>query len=328
LAPMSTPDDDSGPKHNSRVHPNGVPVQEEKKPGEGAETLQRPPTPPLPVFLGLFVLTANAAAVNVICYAGTWSHFVSHVTGNTARFALRLSRNAEVSSHLLQVFAFTFGACLSGILIPRRQVEFGRSQYGLAMLLSSTMLFISWGIVESSQIGAMVLASMALGLQNGMGLTCCGAVVRTTHMTGVVTDIGVILGKMVRRRFCGSMPDAMELLQEFLTFKLLVMLYVAYASGSWTGAQLFDRFGDNAILVPAFISAVMGLMYVTYRVCVLKQAVVLKHDSAANGEVQDSAAVLSAIAGLEDDDDAGMARSSRGSVAAVSRDSVSKQNGL
>lgn len=67
--------------------------------------------------------------------------------------------------------------------------------YGLAMTGSSLLLFLSMFLFSSSVDAAVYLLCVACGLQNGIMSSYTGSVIRTTHMTGIVTDIGLIVGR-------------------------------------------------------------------------------------------------------------------------------------
>jgi uncharacterized membrane protein YoaK (UPF0700 family) len=43
-------------------------------------------------------------------------------------------------------------------------------------------------------------AALACGIQNAMASSYCGLVLRTTHVTGIVTDIGILIGHWLRHR--------------------------------------------------------------------------------------------------------------------------------
>jgi uncharacterized membrane protein YoaK (UPF0700 family) len=46
-----------------------------------------------------------------------------------------------------------------------------------------------------------IVLSIAMGLQNAMFTTFSSAVVRTTHVTGIATDIGLVVGYSIRNHF-------------------------------------------------------------------------------------------------------------------------------
>merc|ERR1719191_1161741 len=88
---------------------------------------------------------------------------------------------------------------MCGCLIEKSSVMVDRAFYGLAMMGTASLLVLST-ILEWHPI-APFLVSAACGLQNGMATSYSGAVIRTTHVTGIATDVGLISGRLLMQ-FC------------------------------------------------------------------------------------------------------------------------------
>ena len=98
-------------------------------------------------------------------------------------------------------------------------------------------------------------------------------------MTGVVTDIGVVIGHMiarqVRRLVARGKPDAAvreasvrkAVVDEWTQLKFLSVLLFSFSIGSAAGMGMFRAAGSNALLLPAIGEGVMGLGYFVYRTC-------------------------------------------------------------
>jgi uncharacterized membrane protein YoaK (UPF0700 family) len=83
--------------------------------------------------------------------------------------------------------------------------------------------------------------AFGMGIQNALCTTFSGAVVRTTHMTGMVTDLSVVLGKSIRARKC---KDAWKLW-------VFVPMVLSFMLGSYLGAVGFSELGNKALYVAA-----------------------------------------------------------------------------
>ena len=95
----------------------------------------------------------------------------------------------------LLVLSFLIGAYACGLLIDKNQVHFlGKAFYGLALVLNSSLL-VSAAFI-SGRLLPVCLVAVACGLQNAMCTSHFGAIIRTTHVTGTVTDIGSTLGRI------------------------------------------------------------------------------------------------------------------------------------
>ena len=131
------------------------------------------------------------------------------------------------------IAAFVLGAALSGV--------------SLLLLASIPMLERQW------IVGAWT-AAMACGLQNAMATTYSGAVVRTTHLSGMFTDIGIAIGHALRR-----MPLQTRRL------RLSMLIIAGFLCGAATGSLLFQAWSYRALLVPAGLTGAAGLTYTLYR---------------------------------------------------------------
>ena len=105
----------------------------------------------------------------------------------------------------------------------------------------------------------VVLLCFTMGLQNAVITKISGSVVRTTHLTGVITDLGIELGKRVywNRAEDASLAPVVADRERMATLALLV---VSFFLGGVLGAIGFKHFGYLATLPLAgmllFLSAV------------------------------------------------------------------------
>jgi uncharacterized membrane protein YoaK (UPF0700 family) len=189
------------------------------------------------VEVGGFWLAAIAGAVNAIGLLGFRHEAVSHVTGTSSLLSLAVARGemADALHLLLIVLAFLAGAIISGALTGNASLQLGR-RYGAALVLEAALLALA-----AMALAGHLLASAAGGLQNAMVSTYSGALVRTTHLTGLVTDIGTMLGARLR----GQLLDRRRVL-------LYLILTSGFLSGGVAGAVTYARVGANALLLPAF----------------------------------------------------------------------------
>src|SRR5687768_8975461 len=151
-----------------------------------------------------------AGYVNV-CVLLACGTFVSHVTGNASHFGAQLvhdsahegtaaiERPAVLYGFLLLMFLF--GAVVSALLTEGAKRRGAQSKYILPMTLEALLLAVlAWALAGHHgrlelEPGWWVLitgvGSFVMGLQNATVTEISGAVVRTTHLTGVLTDLGL-----------------------------------------------------------------------------------------------------------------------------------------
>ena len=97
-----------------------------------------------------------------------------------------------------------------------------------------------------------------MGLQNAIVTKLSNAVIRTTHMTGIVTDLGIELGKLV---YWNRHPDAPAPVRADRTrLKVLTSLLAGFVLGGITGALGFKWLGYAFTVPMALLLAVMALV--------------------------------------------------------------------
>lgn len=203
------------------------------------------------VWLGGWVLAFIAGVVNAVGFLGIGHEAVSHLTGTATLSAVALTQgNLPMLLHFAGIaVAFFSGAILSGAIIPQSTLKLGRP-YGVVLFLESALLFLAIPILSSGHLAGLYLAACACGLQNAMASSYSGAVIRTTHVSGMVTDIGIILGHWLRRLPC----DRKRL-------GLYALLISGFVAGGVVGAILFARVSYQALLFPAALTGLAGLVY-------------------------------------------------------------------
>lgn len=201
--------------------------------------------------VGAAVLAFSAGTVNAVALLGTSHQATTHMTGIVSHLAISfIERKISMTSILLGVaVAFFLGAIVCGLIIRDSNFQRGR-RYGYALALESLLLLLStYGFVVDSVWGAL-LASMAAGLQNAMVSHYSGAIIRTTHMTGIITDLGVLIGHKLR----GSHVDSQRI-------KIFSIILISFFLGGCVGGLLYLYVKGYAMLAPTFVIAVVALAY-------------------------------------------------------------------
>ena len=214
------------------------------------------------VWVGAGLLACVAGMVNVVGYLSFEQQAVTHLTGTTTLLGEAVAkRDLHAISRLAGVaLAFMAGAALSGMIVQDSTLKLGR-RYGVALVLESLLLIAAIPLFMQGRLAGPLLAAMACGLQNAMATTYSGAVIRTSHLSGMFTDLGIGLGHALR-----GMPLQKRRL-------LLCGLIIAgFFTGAVLGALLFVRFGYAALAVPATITGSIGLGYAAHRQLQLRRA--------------------------------------------------------
>ncbi|MDB6112069.1 MAG: hypothetical protein JWR69_3819 [Pedosphaera sp.] len=206
------------------------------------------------VLWGALMLAFIAGMINAVGFLGFQHQGITHLTGTTTLLGIALAHgSAQDSLHLLAVIgSFLAGATLSGFIIQNSALKLGR-RYSVALFIESGLLFVAVPLLRRHNAMGDYLASCACGLQNAMVSTYSGAVLRTTHVSGVFTDLGIFFGHLLRR-----------LPVDWRRFRIWSALPVAFLAGGAAGAGLFLRFSYDTLYLPAALTAFVGLAYGIY----------------------------------------------------------------
>jgi uncharacterized membrane protein YoaK (UPF0700 family) len=209
------------------------------------------------IVLGSSLLSFCAGFVNVVSILSTFSYTVSHNTGVTSKFAIFLARLELPSAgfNMSVLVAYVMGSMLVGAFIKRDTFHYSRV-YGFFLLLESALLMLTCHLyIEKDKLG-IVVASFAMGLQNALFTNFSGAVVRTTHVTGLLTDIGIHFGHLIRK--C-------EKTKEFWRVYVLLPLLTGFILGGVVATWCYEIFDLYAFYIPALILGTAGSIWTVWR---------------------------------------------------------------
>lgn len=207
--------------------------------------------PPSWVYIGGLTLTLVAGCINAVGFLGVHHQALSHMSGTVTTLGMELGQaHYGVAMHALAILvAFFCGCLISGTIIRQSTLRLGR-RYGVALSLESVALFAAVYFLRKGFATGDYLAALACGLQNAMVTTYSGSTMRTTHMTGMVTDLGIACGHFIR----GVEVD-------WFRFRIYGVLFLGFFAGGILGALGYNQFGYNTLLLPAALSGIAGLSY-------------------------------------------------------------------
>ena len=145
-------------------------------------------------------------------------------------------------------FGFLLGAASAGYFIHHPTIEFerpyGRSVIIIGLCLAAAHFFM----VDERPLLSIGLASFACGFQNALATHYRGMILRTTHVTGLLTDLGTNLGMSLRG-------------YRIARWKLLIpaLLVVSFFCGALFGTVLIALLNLPALLILACLYITGGL---------------------------------------------------------------------
>ena len=204
----------------------------------------------------------------------TCAQVTSHVSGVASELGRDVAQGRWwLAAYALAIMAiFFFGAALSGILteVGRRQRWQSIYVWPIALeagLLAAFAVMVELHDASSVETGGRrllmtLLPAMAMGLQNATITRISGGVVRTTHITGVLTDAGLetahqILSALFRKRRTTSERSAQA---SALRLWLLLSILGAFVVGSALGALAFGFVPRMSMIPPVLL-----LLWIIYQ---------------------------------------------------------------
>ncbi|MBL8525784.1 MAG: DUF1275 domain-containing protein [Betaproteobacteria bacterium] len=197
-----------------------------------------------------FVLAFVAGAINAGGFLAV-RQYTSHMTGIVSSMAdsLVLGETTIVLSGLGGLISFLMGAASSAVMINYARRRHLQSEYALPLLYEAALL-VCFGLLGARlamieglfvPITVMLLCYI-MGLQNAVITKLSKMEIRTTHITGVVTDIGIELGKLFywNRRAGPAQPGVMANRERL---RVLTTLVACFFTGGVLGALGFKYLG-------------------------------------------------------------------------------------
>ncbi len=217
------------------------------------------------------LLSTVAGIVNVSGYFAI-GQLTTNVTGHFAYFADDLSRGHYYKAAIFLLFVLTFmaGAFASGLFTSLFGRHNDRYRYLVPVLLEIFILlivaFLPLPLTEKQGYAVACILLFAMGMQNALVTSISNAVVRTTHLTGLFTDLGIELAQWCYY----NAPDKRRKLQSSMKLRLAIICF--FLTGCITGGILFSSLSLKVLLIPVLL-LVIALMYDTlrYRVLLLRR---------------------------------------------------------
>lgn len=189
-----------------------------------------------------------AGSVNVVGMLGLGRQALTHVSGSVSKLATAVANGDSegVGSFAIAVGAFILGATVSGMIVGNIPRRLGRPQ-ALVFFMESVLLGAAALLLGRAPVSGICCAAAACGLQNGAVSLFGGFLFRTTHLTGMATDLGIAVGHRLR----GFAVDKNRLMA-------CIVVGLGFLIGGIVGAWVYAKFGFGSLYLPAGLAAVAG----------------------------------------------------------------------
>jgi len=200
-----------------------------------------------------------AGAVNAGGFLAV-GRYTSHVSGAVSAMAdgISLGKVAMALAAFGIVCAFFLGAFTSGFLLNLAERHRFRSRYAINLTLEAGLLLI-FGYLGASiathtrftMPATVTLLSFTMGMHNAIVTSISAAEVRTTHMTGIVTDLGIEASRLLYLNH-DPHPRLARISANRTKLKLHATILISFFVGGLVGAIAFSRVGYKASVPLAF----------------------------------------------------------------------------
>ena len=171
----------------------------------------------------------------------------TNVTGHFAFFAeeIVLKNYSKAITILIYIFFFLFGAFTSNFLVEVASLKKPRIAHAFPMILE-VFILVFVGVSQNfnpNHIAYLLL--FAMGLQNALVTNISQSVVRTTHLTGLFTDLGIELSQL----FFYKKEVELKRLTRNISLRLSIIIF--FFIGCVLGGLLYETYKLKILLLAA-----------------------------------------------------------------------------
>ncbi|ONC33538.1 hypothetical protein AQ916_18765 [Burkholderia pseudomallei] len=212
-----------------------------------------------------FSLAFVAGAANAGGFLAV-KQYTSHMSGIVSAIAdqAALGDIALVFAGIASLASFLLGAATSAVLVNWGRRKGLHSRYAFPLLLEA-LLLLCFGLLGSHLAlwraffmpVTVVLLCFIMGLQNAIITKLSNAEIRTTHMTGIVTDLGIELGKLFYWNSAHAGPGEPDVYANRQKLRVLGTMLAMFFAGGLAGALGFKHVGYSATIPLAGLLVVL-----------------------------------------------------------------------
>ena len=205
------------------------------------------------------LLSFVAGIVNVAGFLAV-QRLTTNVTGHFAFFVDEIFKLNfwQGFIYLLYIFFFFLGSFVSNLIVEIISKTSDRFIYIIPTIIESLILFFLavFGQTLISQNPNLLACSLlfAMGLQNSLVTTISNATVRTTHLTGLFTDLGIELSQL----FFYTQKDQKDKLYSSIKLRLTIITF--FFMGGLLGGILYSALKLYVLAIAATL-LIFGLLY-------------------------------------------------------------------
>lgn len=213
--------------------------------------------------------TASVAGMTNVVGVIAFLSFVSNITGHVATLAGKITEQdmSEVYIVAYWLFMFFFGAFVSNFIVKSLDYKSTYFAHGAPIVLEIVILLgvavYGKDVYNGSEFQREMITGAVLfcmGLQNGLVSRISGGLIKTSHLTGMVTDLASELSDLVHPN-----AETTQVLKEKIYIRLTVLGFFIF--GGILGGIMFNMIGMTTFFVIPLVLLTI-LLYDVYPVLV------------------------------------------------------------
>ncbi len=202
-----------------------------------------------------YTLTFVAGATNAGGFLAV-AQYTSHMTGIVSAMAdhVALAEYTLALGGAGALLSFLTGAACSALLVNFARGRQLQSEYALPLLLEAALLLVfgllgaRLALIDTLRVPlAVLLLCFIMGLQNAVISKLSRAEIRTTHVTGMATDLGIELGKLAYRNGAAA-AGRPKVMADRSRLWVLGLMLLCFFGGGVVGAVGFKHIGFASTL--------------------------------------------------------------------------------
>ena len=264
-------DEDDNVSSSSKIGPDSRPLP----PSQEQQEQEQQPTPNMiggkytqheyqfVVYSGI-CLSFNAGYSNGACLSGLLTDLgiqqsVAGFTGSYTNSALFLGDGyiQDFGFQICMILSFILGSCVSGILTPNPTPHRIEPTYGPSFFLGGILMIIASVLAATpgDDHFFFYLVAATNGIQNGISSMYSANLIRSTHLTGTSTDIGLFIGQLIS----GNKQNLWKL-------RVLLCLTTAFWIGGLISFYATTHFTHFSLLFSAGLFLLIGAQLIYFLV--------------------------------------------------------------
>ncbi|WP_045047331.1 YoaK family protein [Rouxiella chamberiensis] len=227
------------------------------------------------------VLATTAGTLNAMAL-GAFGFFPSHMTGNTSQLSSEVS-NTNLSDVIFLasiILAFVIGSVTSRMLAIGGIKNNIRTIFSLILLLEGvllicTSLFEILFFSHKNNQEIIIFLAFLMGVHNSTSTQLSNGRVRSTHITGTLTDIGIAFGSVVATIFRRDPSRQMKAQRSQLITHLVTLL--SFMIGGISGLLLYKEFGFNSMAAVGVFLVLVAISSIIVTILMAKKRLLRPH---------------------------------------------------